>query len=164
MKDSIHDYTVLDSARKPFNLSNAAGDVLLIVNSASQCGFTPQYAGLEKLYKTYRDRGFRVLAFPCNQFGNQEPGSNDDIAAFCERNYSVSFPVMDKVEVNGGSEEPVFTFLKSRAPGVLSTQVIKWNFTKFLVSRDGKSVQRFAPTTTPEQMTSAIEDLLAAPK
>jgi glutathione peroxidase len=162
VKDSIREFVVLDSARKPFDFSSAVGDVLLIVNTASQCGFTPQYAGLEELFEKYKGRGFRVLAFPCNQFGNQEPGTNEEIARFCEQNYSVSFPVMDKIKVNGEGESPLFAFLKSKAPGLLATKAIKWNFTKFLVSRDGKMVQRFAPTTTPQQMTPAIEEFLAA--
>ncbi len=141
-------------------LSNFTGQVLLVVNTASKCGFTPQYAGLQALYDRYKDRGFAVLGFPCNQFGAQEPGDAAEIGAFCERNYGVGFPMFAKVEVNGPGAHPVFKHLKRAAPGLLGSQAIKWNFTKFLVDRNGKVVERFAPTTRPEDLTSAIERLL----
>lgn len=144
------------------DLSAYKGHVLLIVNTASQCGFTPHYAGLETLYRQYKDQGLVVLGFPCNQFGAQEPGSAADIAAFCEKNYGVSFPLFDKVDVNGANAHPLFTLLKAEAPGVLGTEGIKWNFTKFLVGRDGKVHDRYAPTTTPAQLESDVAKLLAA--
>jgi len=136
------------------------GRVLLIVNTASRCGFTPQYAGLEALWRTYRDRGLAVLAFPCNQFGGQEPGTAEEILDFCTSNYDVSFPVFGKVDVNGPGAAPLFQELKSQAPGVLGSEAIKWNFTKFLVDRDGKVVRRYAPTTPPEDIEKDIVALL----
>ena len=141
-------------------LADWRGKVLLIVNTASQCGFTPQYAGLEALYEKYKDRGFAVLGFPCNQFGAQEPGTADDIGAFCEKNYGVSFPMFDKVDVNGPNAHPLYVHLKREAPGILGTDGIKWNFTKFLVARDGKVVARFAPTTSPNALDSDVLALL----
>ena len=143
------------------DLSAYKGQVLLIVNTASQCGFTPHYAGLEELYRKYKDQGLVVMGFPCNQFGGQEPGSAADIATFCEKNYGVTFPMFDKVEVNGANAHPLFAWLKAEAPGVLGTEGIKWNFTKFLVSREGKVHDRYAPTTTPAQLESEINKLLA---
>ncbi len=134
--------------------------VLLIVNTASQCGFTPHYAGLEELYRKYKDQGLVVLGFPCNQFGGQEPGSSTEIAAFCEKNYGVTFPMYDKVEVNGTNAHPLFSWLKAEAPGVLGTEGIKWNFTNCLISADGSQIKRFAPTTKPEDLTAEIEALL----
>lgn len=142
------------------DLSEFAGKVLLIVNTASRCGFTPQYAGLEKLWDTYADRGFAVLGFPCNQFGAQEPGGPDDIQSFCSLNYGVSFPMFDKVEVNGADTHPLWTQLKDEAPGVLGTKAIKWNFTKFLVGRDGTVLGRYAPNDTPESIAADIEAAL----
>ena len=139
-------------------LADWRGKVLLIVNTASQCGFTPQYAGLEALYRKYKDRGFAVLGFPCNQFGAQEPGSAEDIGTFCEKNYGVSFPMFDKIDVNGPNAHPLYVKLKQDAPGILGTDGIKWNFTKFLVDREGKVVARYAPTTSPNALDS---DLLA---
>lgn len=136
------------------------GHVLLIVNTASQCVFTRQYEGLEKLYRKYRDRNFSVLAFPCNQFGEQEPGTPDDIAKFCELKYSVSFPVFDKVDVRGEGAHPLFVDLTERARGIFGTRIIKWNFTKFLVDRRGKSVLRFAPITTPAELRDELEVFL----
>ena len=130
------------------------------MNTASQCGFTPQYAGLEALYEKYKDRGFAVLGFPCNQFGAQEPGTADDIGAFCEKNYGVSFPMFDKIDVNGPNAHPLYVHLKREAPGILGTDGIKWNFTKFLVARDGKVVARFAPTTSPNALDSDVLALL----
>ncbi|MBB3763602.1 glutathione peroxidase [Sphingomicrobium lutaoense] len=136
------------------------GQVLLIVNTASQCGFTPQYEGLEKLQRDYGERGFSVLAFPCNQFGQQEPGSDAEIAQFCETGFGTSFPIFSKVDVNGEGAAPLFRHLKREAPGVLGTQRIKWNFTKFLVDREGRVVDRFAPQTTPDAIAKKIEALL----
>ena len=145
---------------QPVQLSDYRGQVLLIVNTASACGFTPQYQGLEALYQRYRERGFAVLAFPCNQFGQQEPGSADDISSFCSTRFQVSFPLFDKVEVNGPNADPLFAFLKKAAPGLLGTSAIKWNFTKFLVDREGRVRRRFAPFTAPESISRAIERLL----
>ena len=142
------------------DLSPFAGKVLLIVNTASKCAFTPQYAGLEALYRKYEDRGFAVLAFPCNQFGAQEPGDAEEIASFCSLTYDVTFPVFAKVDVNGADAAPLFRHLKSAAKGVLGSEAIKWNFTKFLVDRDGNVVERYAPTTTPEAIEQDIERLL----
>ena len=136
------------------------GQVLLIVNTASQCGFTPQYEGLEGLHRKYRERGLVVLGFPCDQFGHQEPGSEQEIAAFCETHYGVSFPMHAKIEVNGDGAHPLFVQLKKAAPGLLGTQAIKWNFTKFLVDRSGKVVERYAPNTTPASIAPDIEKLL----
>lgn len=142
------------------DLGACRGKVLLIVNTASECGFTPQYAGLELLWRKYRDRGFVVLAFPCNQFGGQEPGSAEEIARFCSTAYDVSFPLFGKVEVNGDNAAQIFQVLKRAAPGLLGTEAIKWNFTKFLVDRQGRVVRRYAPTTKPEEIESDIEALL----
>ena len=141
-------------------LAEKAGKVLLVVNTASKCGFTPQYEGLEALWRKYRDRGFEVIAFPCNQFGAQEPGNAEEIASFCSLNYDVTFPVMAKVEVNGENAAPLYQWLKAEAPGVLGTQGIKWNFTKFLIGRDGKVVRRYAPTDKPAKLERDIEALL----
>lgn len=145
---------------KPLNLAEHAGKVLLIVNTASHCGFTPQYAGLEALQRKYASRGLVVLGFPCNQFGAQEPGSEAEIGAFCEKNYGVSFPVSEKVDVNGDAAHPLFKYLTKEAPGLLGTTGIKWNFTKFLVDRTGDVVGRFAPTTKPEELEDKIVELL----
>jgi glutathione peroxidase len=142
------------------DLSAYDGQVLLIVNTASKCGFTPQYEGLEALHRQYRDRGFSVLAFPCNQFGGQEPGDAEEIASFCRLTYDVTFPVFAKVDVNGNDAAPLFHHLKKQAKGLLGSQAIKWNFTKFLVGRDGQVVDRYAPTTKPEALVADIEKLL----
>ena len=142
------------------SLADKTGKVLLIVNTASKCGFTPQYAGLEALWRKYRDRGLEVIGFPCNQFGQQEPGSAEEIGSFCELNFGVSFPLMAKVEVNGAGAAPLYDWLKAEAPGVLGTRGIKWNFTKFLVGRDGKVVRRYPPTAKPETLERDIEALL----
>ncbi|WNW13840.1 glutathione peroxidase [Pseudomonas sp. DTU_2021_1001937_2_SI_NGA_ILE_001] len=150
--------TTLDGQHK--TLGDYAGKALLVVNTASQCGFTPQYKGLEQLWTTYRERGLVVLGFPCNQFGAQEPGDAGQIAAFCERNYGVSFPMFAKVEVNGSDAHPLFVELKRRAPGVLGSQRIKWNFTKFLLSADGRQVRRFSPMTKPDALQKDIEAFL----
>ncbi|MGO3911028.1 glutathione peroxidase [Huaxiibacter chinensis] len=145
--------TTLDG--QPVSMLDYAGKVVLVVNTASQCGFTPQYGGLEALYKKYAARGLVVLGFPCNQFGKQEPGDANDIAKTCHINYGVSFPIFEKVEVNGAAAHPVFRYLKNELPGVLGGR-IKWNFTKFLIGRDGKALKRFAPFTTPQKMEAAI--------
>jgi glutathione peroxidase len=144
------------------SLSDYRGKVLLIVNTASRCGFTPQYEGLEELYRKYREQGLEILAFPCNQFGGQEPGSDSEIQEFCRLQYSTSFPVFSKIEVNGTGAHPLYAWLKGKAPGILGTEAIKWNFTKFLVSRDGNSVRRFAPQDRPESLQGEIESALAA--
>jgi glutathione peroxidase len=146
-------------------LADYRGKVLLIVNTASQCGFTPQYAGLEKLYRTYKDRGLLVLGFPCNQFGGQEPGSAAEIGAFCEKNYGVSFPMFARIDVNGENAHPLYRFMKKARPGIfgpLSGGTIKWNFTKFLVDHAGRVVSRHAPNTKPESLAGDIEKLLNA--
>jgi glutathione peroxidase len=157
--------TIADfSAKRPdgsdADLSEFAGKVVLVVNTASKCGFTPQYAGLEALWKQYRDRGLAVVGFPCNQFGAQEPGSAEDIASFCSLNYGVSFPIMAKVDVNGDGATPLYQWLKAEAPGLLGSKGVKWNFTKFLIGRDGKVVRRYAPTDKPEALAKDIEALL----
>jgi glutathione peroxidase len=145
----------------PIDLSRYRGQVLLIVNTASACGFTPQYKGLEEVYRRFRERGVEVLGFPCNQFRQQEPGSAAEIGAFCEQNYGITFPLFAKVEVNGANAHPLFRHLKREARGVLGTQAIKWNFTKFLVARDGRVVKRYAPATKPDRILADIEALLA---
>ena len=139
------------------DLSEHRGKVLLVVNTASQCGLTPHYAGLEALWRKYKDRGLVVLGFPCNQFGAQEPGGPEEIAGFCQKNYGVSFPMHDKVEVNGAGAHPLFQWLKQEGPGLLGSEGINWNFTKFLVDRQGQVVRRYAPTTTPESLAADIE-------
>ncbi|HEY1987084.1 MAG TPA: glutathione peroxidase [Terracidiphilus sp.] len=145
---------------KTIGLGAFKGRVLLIVNTASRCGFTPQYAGLEALYRAYKEQGFEVLGFPCNQFGAQEPGTEGEIGTFCERNYGVSFPMFAKIEVNGGSAHALYRYLKKERPGLLGTERIKWNFTKFLVDRSGRVVKRFAPSTKPEDLAPRVEALL----
>lgn len=157
--------TIADfKAKKPngevVDLAEKVGKVLLVVNTASKCGFTPQYDGLEVLWKQYGERGFEVLAFPCNQFGGQEPGSADEIESFCKVNFGLSFPLMAKIEVNGADADPLYEWLKKEAPGVLGTKAIKWNFTKFLIGRDGKVVRRYASTDKPESIAKDIEALL----
>jgi glutathione peroxidase len=142
------------------SLGEFKGKVLLIVNTASKCGFTPQYAGLERLYQTYKDRGFAVLGFPSNQFGRQEPGTAEEIIAFCEKNYGISFPIFGKIDVNGTTAHPLYRFLKERKRGFLGIGRITWNFTKFLVDRDGRVVRRLAPSTDPKTIAPAIEKLL----
>ena len=158
---SVYDFEALSIEGKTASLATQRGKVLLIVNTASACGFTPQFGGLETLWKTYRDRGLVVLGFPSNEFGKQDPGSNDEIASFCEMNYGVSFPMMEKVEVNGAQAHPLFKWLTKEAPGLLGSSGIKWNFTKFLVGRDGKVIKRYAPTDKPESITKDIEAALA---
>ena len=157
---TIADFKVKKPNGEMLDLSDKQGKVLLVVNTASKCGFTPQYDGLEKLWKDYGDKGFEVLAFPCNQFGGQEPGTADEIESFCKVNFGVSFPLMAKIEVNGDGADPLYQWLKAEAPGVLGTKGIKWNFTKFLIGRDGKVVRRYAPTDKPEKLAADIEALL----
>jgi glutathione peroxidase len=142
------------------SLADYRGKVLLIVNTASKCGFTPQFEGLEALYRDYKDRGLTILGFPCNQFGAQEPGNAEEIASFCSLTYDVTFPMLAKIDVNGPSAHPLYAFLKKEQKGVLGTEGIKWNFTKFLVGRDGEVVERFAPNTKPEDLKVAVEALL----
>ena len=158
---NIFDYSATGLAGAPVDLAQYKGKVLLIVNTASACGFTPQYKGLEEVYQQFRDKGVVVLGFPCNQFGGQEPGSESEIGAFCEKNYGVTFPLFAKVDVNGDAADPLFKQLKKDAPGLLGTEAIKWNFTKFLVGKDGKVTKRYAPSTKPEELTGDIEKLLA---
>jgi len=162
MTDTIYDFSATSLGGKPADLAATKGKVLLIVNTASKCGFTPQYDGLEKVYAKYRDEGFEVLGFPCNQFGGQEPGESGDIAQFCTKNYGVTFPMFEKVDVNGDDAHPLFKWLKAQAPGLLGTKDIKWNFTKFLVDRNGKVVDRYAPTTRPDAIAKDIAKLLKA--
>ena len=157
---TIADFTATLPNGTETSLADKAGKVVLVVNTASKCGFTPQYDGLEALWKKYRDRGFEVIGFPCNQFGGQEPGSADEIEQFCKVNFGVSFPLMGKVEVNGAGETPLYGWLKASAPGILGSKGIKWNFTKFLIGRDGKVVRRYAPTDKPAGLEADIEKLL----
>ena len=157
---TIYDLAVNTLTGAATDLSVYRGKVLLIVNTASKCGFTPQYKGLEAIYEKYKDQGFAVLGFPCNQFGGQEPGGAEEIGAFCEKNYGVTFPLFEKIEVNGDGAHPLFTLLKKEAPGVLGTEGIKWNFTKFLVGKDGTVTARYASTTSPESISADIERLL----
>lgn len=156
---SIYDFTVKDTVGKNVSLSAYKGKVLLVVNTATGCGFTPQYEGLQALYERYGDKGFEILDFPCNQFGAQAPGSEEEIVDFCQSRYGVTFKQFAKIEVNGKNEEPLFTWLKSEKGGFMGSR-IKWNFTKFLVDREGKVVERFAPTVTPEKIEEKIKELL----
>jgi glutathione peroxidase len=158
---TIYDYTVLDMQSQEVVLEQYRGKVLLITNTASKCGFTPQFEGLESLHQKYQEQGLVILGFPCNQFGGQDPGSNDQILDFCVKNYGVSFPMHEKIEVNGSSAHPLFDYLKTEARGALGTQRIKWNFTKFLVGRDGAVIGRYAPLTKPEALEQDIERALA---
>jgi glutathione peroxidase len=158
---SVYSFEVKNIKGVPQSMADFKGKVLLIVNTASYCGFTPQFKGLEALYEKYRSRGFEILGFPCNQFGAQDPGSETEIAAFCDLNYKISFPMFGKVEVNGPNANPLYEYLKSSKKGLLGTEAIKWNFTKFLVDQEGEVVERFAPTTTPEDIAPKIEALLS---
>ena len=160
MTASIYRFDTRSLDGRALKLADYEGKVLLIVNTASECGFTPQYAGLERLWTDFGSRGLVVVGFPCNQFGKQEPGSNAEIGAICEKHYGVSFPLSEKVEVNGAGAHPLFKYLTKAAPGLLGTKAIKWNFTKFLVDREGKVVERFAPATKPEDLRATIEALL----
>ena len=159
---TVYDFTATSIQGKTVKLSQFKGQAMLIVNTASACGFTPQFGGLEDLHKTYGGKGLAVLGFPCNQFGAQDSGSNGEIAEFCQLNYGVSFPMMEKIDVNGSAAHPLFQWLTAEAPGLLGSKAIKWNFTKFLVDKDGSVVKRYAPTDTPESMKKDIETLLAA--
>lgn len=157
---TIYDFSAKDLSGNNVDFSDFKDKVLLIVNTASKCGFTPQFEGLEKLHQQYKDQGLVVIGFPCNQFGSQDPGSNDEIGAFCQKNYGVDFLMMEKIDVNGNNEHPLYTWLKKQEGGFL-TDGIKWNFTKFLVNRQGEVVERYAPTTKPESIESDIVKLLA---
>ena len=157
---AIYDFSAKTLSGKEESLSQYQGKVVLVVNTASKCGFTPQYEGLEKLYQELAPRGLVILGFPCNQFGGQEPGGSEEIAQFCSMNYGVSFPMFDKVNVNGDDAHPLFKFLKGERPGILGSEAIKWNFTKFLVDKQGVPVKRFASMTKPESLKSEIEPLL----
>jgi glutathione peroxidase len=159
---SVYDFEARQIDGKPVSLAGFKGKVLLIVNTASQCGFTPQFAGLEALYEKYAAKGLLVLGFPSNQFGAQDPGTNEEIGAFCTKNYGVSFPMMEKIEVNGSGATPLYKWLVKEAPGFLGSTAIKWNFTKFLIGRDGQVIRRYAPIDRPESITRDIEAALAA--
>ncbi|WP_196137506.1 glutathione peroxidase [Aliikangiella sp. G2MR2-5] len=160
MTSSIYDFQVRNIKGEERPLSDFKGKVLLIVNTASKCGFTPQYKGLESLYEKYKDKGFTVLGFPCNQFGKQEPGSNEEISTFCDLTFKVSFPMFAKIDVNGNNSEPLYEYLKESAPGILGSRSIKWNFTKFLVDQSGKVLKRFAPKDKPEDIEKEVAALL----
>jgi len=158
---TVYDFEALQINGKSVALSQFKGKAMLIVNTASACGFTPQFAGLEELHKTYGDEGLVVLGFPCNQFGSQDKGSNDEISEFCQINYGVSFPMMSKIDVNGSDAHPLYQWLSKEAPGILGSKAIKWNFTKFLVGKDGSVRKRYAPTDTPASLAKDIEAVLA---
>jgi glutathione peroxidase len=158
----IYAFEAVDIKGANVKLADYRGKVVLVVNTASKCGFTPQFAGLEKLYEKFRDRGFAVLGFPCNQFGKQDPGNNGEIEEFCQLNYGVSFPMFAKIDVNGPDTHPLFQHLKTSVPGIFGSENIKWNFTKFLVDKHGKVIERFAPLTKPEDMEKAVAAALAA--
>jgi glutathione peroxidase len=159
---TLHDFEATSIDGQPAHFATQRGKVVLIVNTASQCGFTPQLAGLETLWQTYRDRGLVVVGFPSNEFGGQDPGSNEEIAAFCQRHYGVSFPMMAKVQVNGAQAHPLWKWLTAEAPGLLGSQAVKWNFTKFLVGRDGRVIRRYAPNDRPDAIARDIESALSA--
>ncbi len=158
---SIFDFKATSIDGKPADFASQRGKVVLVVNTASECGFTPQFAGLESLWKDLRDQGLVIVGFPSNQFGHQDPGTNDEIASFCSVNYGVSFPMMHKVDVNGSDAHPLWKWLTKEAPGILGTTSIKWNFTKFLIGRDGQVIKRYGPQETPESMRPDIEAALA---
>lgn len=157
---TVYDFSAPLLDGRPASLAEFRGRVLLVVNTASKCGFTPQYAGLEELYRANKERGLTVLGFPCNQFGEQEPGSSEEIGAFCETNYGVSFPMFARIDVNGQSAHPLYQFLKASRPGLFGSERIKWNFTKFLVDRNGNVADRFAPATKPREIAAKIDKLL----
>jgi glutathione peroxidase len=157
---SIYDFSAQLLDGRTVSLSEFRGRVLLLVNTASKCGFTPQYAGLEQLYRAGKERGLAVLGFPCNQFGAQEPGSAEEIDAFCQKNYGVSFPLFARIDVNGPHAHPLYRFLKKSRPGIFGIERIKWNFTKFLIDRQGRVVDRYAPSTPPQKLAAAVEALL----
>ncbi len=160
MADSIYEFSAKSITGEEKSFKEYEGKALLIVNTASECGFTNQYEGLENLQKKYKDQGFVVLGFPCNQFGGQEPGSEDDIKSFCETRFQTTFPLYSKVEVNGDNAHPIFKFLKKACPGLLGSEAIKWNFTKFLIGKDGKPIKRFAPKDKPESLEKEIQEVL----
>jgi glutathione peroxidase len=159
---TVYDFHATSIAGQEVQLSDYKGHVLLIVNTASACGFTPQFAGLEELHQQYGAKGLAVMGFPCNQFGSQDPGSNEEIGAFCQANYGVSFPMMAKVDVNGAQAHALFQWLKAEAPGLLGSEGIKWNFTKFLINRQGQVIKRYAPQDTPQKIAQDIETALKA--
>ena len=161
MANNVYEFSANSLTGQPVNLDQFRGKVLLIVNTASKCGFTPQYEGLEQVYEQFKNKGVEVLGFPCNQFGSQEPGSADEIGAFCQKNYGVSFPMFEKIDVNGDNAHPLYKFLKAEGRGILGTEAIKWNFTKFLVKKDGSVFKRYASTTAPKELMPDIEKLLA---
>ena len=160
IKDNIYNHSCNDNSGNLQDLSAFEGQALLIVNTASKCGFTPQYNGLQELQEKFKDSGFSVLAFPCNQFGGQEPGSSEEIQEFCTVNYGINFPIFEKVDVKGEDAHPLFKYLTSEKKGLLGSESIKWNFTKFLINKEGKPIARFAPNTTPEKISKEIENLL----
>ena len=162
MSESVFDFQAVSIRGEPADLASQRGKVLLIVNTASECGFTPQFKGLEQLWQDYGPKGLVIVGFPSNEFGGQDPGTNDQIASFCELNYGVSFPMMGKTKVNGSDAHPLWKFLKSEKPGLLGIEAIKWNFTKFLVGRDGQVIKRYAPNDAPEKLRGDIEKALAA--
>lgn len=162
MSESIYSFTVKDAAGHDVPLVRYKGQVVVVVNVASKCGYTPQYTGLENVYEQFKDQGLVVLGFPCNQFGSQEPGSNEEIQSFCTLNYGVKFPIMSKVEVNGSNADPLYQWLKESAPGILGTEMIKWNFTKFLIGKDGQVLKRFAPKDEPQDMVADIKKALGS--
>ena len=157
---SIYDYKVDDSQKNPVSLSDYKGKTLLIVNVASRCGLTPQYKGLQELYSKYSNKDFEILAFPCNQFGAQEPGSNEEIKEFCDINFNVSFKIFDKINVNGSSASPLFKHLKNEAKGVMGSEAIKWNFTKFLIDNNGSIIKRYSPQTSPDKIDKDLSKIL----
>jgi glutathione peroxidase len=159
---TAYDFEAQQIDGKTVNLKQFEGKALLVINTASACGFTPQFGGLEKLHQQYGDKGLVVLGFPCNQFGSQDPGSNEDIASFCQRNYGVSFPMMSKIDVNGEQAHPLYQWLVVEAPGLLGLKAIKWNFTKFLIGKDGQVIKRYAPQDGPESLAKDIDAALAA--
>lgn len=160
MTKNLYSFAVKAADGSELSLEKYQGHPVVIVNVASKCGFTPQYKGLEEIYQKFKDQGLQVIGFPCNQFGSQEPGTNAEIQQFCSLNYGVSFPVMSKIDVNGDNADPLYKWLKSEAPGILGTEAIKWNFTKFLVSKDGKVIKRYAPQDEPAKMTEDIQKAL----
>ena len=157
---TIADFTVVNDKGEQIDLKQKLGKIILVVNTASKCGFTPQYEGLEELFQQYREQGFEVLAFPCNQFGGQEPGNASEIAEFCKVNFGLTFPLMEKVDVNGDDASPLFDWMKAEKPGLMGSKAIKWNFTKFLIDREGNVVKRYAPTDAPKSIAKDIEKLL----
>ena len=159
---TVYDFEASDIKGQQNKLDKYKGKVLLVVNTASKCGLTPQFEGLESLYKKYQPQGLEIIGFPCNQFGKQDPGSNDEIEEFCQLNYGVSFPMFAKIDVNGSGTHPLYQHLKQEAPGLLGSKKIKWNFTKFLINKNGEVISRFAPATTPEKLESAIEAALTS--